>query len=232
MQTLTINQPGLQYHTITVTAESTVEVVERDSGVNLWYSLIVDGRHYDLVMWKHTVGREEHLATIDRVVAMVQAAIAALRTPPPASEPTSEPTTTTESAVCGALERLAEENAQSARTARAEGVKEDARFFQRSANAYVKALQFYRAGLRPSPTERGGWLLPSQRAGEPPHLLRMDGDWTCTCAAGESMHWAKALIIGIEVALDDLDRYDDCGETAAGLGRRLAVARAACMEAA
>src|SRR5262245_44026104 len=53
----------------------------------------------------------------------------------------------TEAAVCAALERLADENAQSARLSRASGDKDDARFFQRAANAYVKALTFYRGGL-------------------------------------------------------------------------------------
>jgi hypothetical protein len=68
------------------------------------------------------------------------------------------------------------------------------------------------------------------------------------------MHWAKALIIGIEVAGDDLDRFDDGDEpteadqeqldtralehataiveiTEVALGRRMALARARLMEA-
>lgn len=143
--------------------------------------------------------------------------------------------TTIEAAVSGALERLADEHARSARTARAQGLKDDAKFFQRNANAFTRALLFYRAGLRPSPTERGGWLLPSQRPGEAPHLLHMDGDWCCSCASGQQIHWASALLIGIEVGTDDLDRFDDCGETAvaheepppaAPLGQRIAQARA------
>ncbi len=146
--------------------------------------------------------------------------------------------TTVEAAVSGALERLAEENAQSARTARAAGLKEDARFFQRAANSYARALLLYRAGLRPHPTERGGWLLPSQRPGEAPHLLHMDGDWRCTCPSGDSIHWASALLIGIEAGQDDLDRFDDdCGETAVAepeppvpLGHRIAAARARVMQ--
>lgn len=142
-----------------------------------------------------------------------------------------------ETAIIGALERLAHHEAQSARTARLVGEKADAAFFQRSANAYAKALSFYRTGLRPEPTATG-WLLPSQRAGEPPHLLTKDGDWICTCQAGESMHWAKALIVGMEVGYDDLAQLagDDDGAADAGsdpdgaasalLGKRLAEARA------
>lgn len=115
-----------------------------------------------------------------------------------------------EQAICGALERLATTEAQSARTARAAGLKDDATFFQRAANAYAKALRFYLQGLRPEPTQTG-YLLPSQRDGEAPHLLTLDGSWICTCAAGESIHWASALIIGIEVGYDDLAGADDPG---------------------
>jgi hypothetical protein len=110
-----------------------------------------------------------------------------------------------ETAIVGALSRLARESADSARTARAAHLTDDATFFQRAANAYAKALSFYVTGLRPTPIQ-DGWMLPSQRAGEPPHLLTLSGDWTCTCPAGESMHWAKALIIGIEAGYDDLAR--------------------------
>jgi hypothetical protein len=76
-------------------------------------------------------------------------------------------------------------------------------------------------------------MLPSQREGEPPHPLTKDGDWGCTCAAGESMHWAKALIVGMEVGYDDLARPDNAGDDTTvpdptapvALGRRLAMAR-------
>ncbi len=110
-----------------------------------------------------------------------------------------------EAAVYAALERLAEENARTARQARERHDADDARFFQRAANAYVKALRLYRDGVRPEQLPSGQWTLPSQRQGEPAHLLFKDGDWVCTCAAGASMHWASALIIGIELATDLLD---------------------------
>lgn len=110
--------------------------------------------------------------------------------------------------VAAALERMAAENAQSARTARAAKLTDDAKFFQRAANAFVRALEEWTAGTRPTRTPSGGWLLPS-RSGGAAHLLSLDGDWMCSCAAGESMHWAKALVIGMEVASDDLDRFDD-----------------------
>lgn len=115
--------------------------------------------------------------------------------------------------VASALERLAAENAQSARTARAAGEKGDARFFQRAANSYTRALEEWTAGTRPTRTPSGGWLLPS-RSGGAAHLLTLDGDWMCSCASSDQMHWAKALIIGLEVAGDDIGRFDDCGETA------------------
>lgn len=135
-----------------------------------------------------------------------------------------------EAAIVGALERLSQQEASSARTARAAHNADEARFFQRNANAYAKALSYYLAGVRPTPTPNG-WMLPSQRTGEPPHLLTMDGDWTCTCLAGAMMHWAKALIIGCEVGYDSLsDADDDAGDEEpiepVDLGRRLATARA------
>jgi len=112
---------------------------------------------------------------------------------------------TMELAVLAALERLADENARSADLARKCNEKADATFFQRAANSYVKALQFYRAGLRPDVLAPGRWLLPSQRPGEPPHLLHTDGDIRCTCPSADQIHWASALIIGIEVAHDILE---------------------------
>lgn len=108
-----------------------------------------------------------------------------------------------EQAVMGALERLAGQEAAAARLARTAGEPEDARFFQRSANAYAKALRHYQRGIRPEPAP-SGYTLPSQRDGEAPHLLVMDGDWVCTCPAGASAHWAKALVVGIETAFDGM----------------------------
>lgn len=115
-------------------------------------------------------------------------------------------------AVVAALERLAEIEARAARLARTRGDAKEAGFFQRAANAYAKALGFWLTGLRPTKTPNG-YLLPSQRPGEAPHKLHFSGDWLCTCPAGESMHWAKALLIGMEVAQDDLDQFG--GETEA-----------------
>lgn len=33
-------------------------------------------------------------------------------------------------------------------------------------------------------------------ASEAPHLVRMDGDWVCSCPAGASLHWPIALVTG------------------------------------
>ncbi len=221
--TITINESRLQAATITVTAESTAEIAlhtPRDGG-NTYYALLVDGRYHDLIMWKHTVGCAEATESLDRALSQVRAAIAHLQPPP------------FDGVVAAALERLASENAQSARTARQAGEKEDAAFFQRAANAYTRALEAWNAGTRPTRTTAGNWLLPS-RTGGAAHLLTMDGDWICSCQAGESMHWAKALIIGLEVAGDDVGRFDDGADysevtteppTPAELGARLCRAR-------
>lgn len=140
-----------------------------------------------------------------------------------------------DAAVMGALERLADESSQAMRLARADGDKAGGTFWQRAATSYTNALIEYRKGVRPELLASGAWLLPSRRAYEAPHIVRMDGDWVCSCKAGASMHWAVALIIGIEVAHDDMTRFDDgpieeelpaIEERKAQLGARLCVARA------
>ena len=80
--TFTIREPGLIGSTIQVWPTSTVELVEYNTGVNIWYALLIDGRRYDLVMWKHTIGRPEHMQAIDRVLAAVQQAIDSLQVKP------------------------------------------------------------------------------------------------------------------------------------------------------
>lgn len=113
-----------------------------------------------------------------------------------------------EAAVEAALEAAAEENAGYARAAEAAGVKSDVTFFRRQTTAYTNALIAYRHGVRPELLASGAYLLPSRRPGEAPHIVRMDGDWVCTCKAGASMHWPIALVIGHEMAFDDLDAAD------------------------
>jgi hypothetical protein len=114
-----------------------------------------------------------------------------------------------DAAIEGALERLAEESATAMRLARADNDKAGGAFWQRAATSYTNALIEYRKGVRPEILASGAQLLPSRRAGEAPHIVRMDGDWTCSCKAGAAMHWSLALIIGIETAYDDMARYDD-----------------------
>jgi hypothetical protein len=110
-----------------------------------------------------------------------------------------------EQAVEGALERLAFDNAQHAENAdRAERA-----YFRRHATAYSNALAQYRAGVRPQLLASGAWLLPSS-SGKPAHIVRMvAGDWECSCCAGRSMHWPIALVVGQEVAADDMQAFDD-----------------------
>jgi hypothetical protein len=110
--------------------------------------------------------------------------------------------------VIGALERLAEIEANAARTARSAKLPADAKFFQRSANAYARALCYWLAGIRPERTPNG-YVLPSQRTGEAPHKLTRDGDWVCTCPSGQHIHWASAMIVGLEVAQDDMAQFGD-----------------------
>lgn len=133
-----------------------------------------------------------------------------------------------DAAIEGALEQLACDHSQHAATAQA---KDDRAYFRRAATSYTNALIQYRNGVRPERLSSGAYLLPSRRAGEAPHLVTMDGDWTCNCCAGASMHWPIALVIGIEVAIevamDALQVFDDpiVESTPAALGQRLADAR-------
>lgn len=111
-----------------------------------------------------------------------------------------------DAAVEGALERLALESADHARAAES---KADRTHFRRAATAYTNALTQYRNGVRPEVLSSGARLVPSSTPGKPAHLLTMDGDWVCSCCAGASMHWPIALVIGIEVAHDDMQAHDD-----------------------
>jgi len=127
--------------------------------------------------------------------------------------------TTLDTYIASALERLAERESLAARAARQRhqagdtAAKAEAVYFQRACTAYTNALIEYRHGVRPEQLTSGAWLLPSRRPGEPPHIVRMDGDWICNCKAGSAMHWPIALIVGIEVAHDDMERLDgDDGE--------------------
>lgn len=129
-----------------------------------------------------------------------------------------------DAAIEGALEQLACDHSGHAVTAQ---TKDDRTYFRRSATSYTNALIQYRNGVRPERLASGAYLLPSRRAGEAPHLVTMDGDWTCNCCAGASMHWPLALVIGIEIAMDALQVFDDppVESTPAALGQRLASAR-------
>jgi hypothetical protein len=130
-----------------------------------------------------------------------------------------------DAAIEGALERLAIEHSDAARLADATGDLAHRKTERAAATAFTNALVQYRNGVRPEQLASGAQLLPSRRVGEVPHLLTMDGDWVCSCAAGANMHWPIALVIGIEQAFEDMQTYDD-GDAPAELGQRLCAARA------
>jgi len=99
---------------ITVYPHSTVELVthEPHDSANTWCSLLVDGRHYRLVMTKFTHGRPEITEALNQALAAVQSTIAALQTP---AKPTQPAYTLTEQ-----LEALRKE----AHTAQRQGLTE------------------------------------------------------------------------------------------------------------
>ena len=89
-----IATPGLSNLVISpLRADSTVEIVEQERGYNLWIGLLVDGKFWPLVMWKHTVGRPEHHASVQAAYTLVQDAINSLKpvTPDLGNEPLPNP---------------------------------------------------------------------------------------------------------------------------------------------
>lgn len=86
---VSIVEPGLVFANIQVWPHSTVELVERQPTANIWYALLVDGRYHNLVMKKHTIGRDYLLGALLRALGQVEAAIEALNPQP--AEPTPTP---------------------------------------------------------------------------------------------------------------------------------------------
>lgn len=114
-----------------------------------------------------------------------------------------------ELAVEGALERLALEHSQAAVLADELGDLAHRKVERAATTAFTNALIQYRAGIRPDVLASGAQLIPSSQPGKPPHLITMDGDFVCNCAAGANMHWPIALCIGIEQAFEDMTTFDD-----------------------
>ncbi len=94
--TLLIDHPGLYHRTITVTAQSTVELADDRAECSPYdftaqpkAGLRVDGRFISLVLCKFLIGRPELAERIEAVKAEVEAAIAALGEAQAAPEPRS-----------------------------------------------------------------------------------------------------------------------------------------------
>lgn len=116
--------------------------------------------------------------------------------------------TTLDLAILAALERLADEQAQSAVSCMAADDADGVSDFRRACTAYSNAARYYRANVRPDVLPDGRIRL--QRAAGSVHTVTMrPGQMPrCSCVAGESMHWPLALCIAMEVAHDDLSRFD------------------------
>jgi len=123
--------------------------------------------------------------------------------------------TTTETTIAAALERLANEHQQSA--AHALTKSDEQVFFRRWSSAFRKALYYYLQGTRPASTPAGCWLVSSATRGGIIHQVDKSGH--CSCEAGQKgiACWHAALVAGVEVGTDDLDRFDggddDAGDT-------------------
>lgn len=116
-----------------------------------------------------------------------------------------------ESRLPAILADLAGDAAFQSTQARERGEKEEAKYFQRLANAYARAAVAWQDGIRPTDMGNGKYLLPS-RSDDIPHIVSMDGDWTCTCRAGSSAHWATCLMIAVERANELLELEDAADE--------------------
>jgi len=125
----------------------------------------------------------------------------------------STDTPLTDLATLAALERLASD---------AEG--------QRWANAYRRAADHYRAGIRPIALPEK-WLVPSaSQAGVWYEVARRGG--RCACKAGSSGCWHAALCVGVELSYEYLDAglvgaaEPEPEPATLGIGQRIARARA------
>lgn len=83
MTITTINQPGLNYAAIPVTAESRASIAEQPVGRQMYRGLMVDGTFYPLVLCKHVNANPEMMVqATDAALEQVRAAIASLQAPP------------------------------------------------------------------------------------------------------------------------------------------------------
>jgi hypothetical protein len=120
----------------------------------------------------------------------------------------TEPTTT-DLAVMAALERLADEHQRSSERAE---TPDERKFFRGWAGAFRKAACYYLQGIRPEQAPSTCYYVSSAtRGGVVHHVDKMNH---CTCEAGRQnvACWHAALVCGVEVAGDDLDRFDSADE--------------------
>lgn len=69
---------GLVEHLIPIRPDSTIRQIEHTPGANVWIAVEVDGKPYDLIMWKHAAYDEAKIATVAAAIATLKAAAAEL----------------------------------------------------------------------------------------------------------------------------------------------------------
>src|SRR5262245_13998982 len=116
---------------------------------------------------------------------------------------------TIETTIAAALERLAAEHQRSADGADAKDVH---RFFASWSGAFRKALLYYLQGTRPQQTPGGAWLITSATRAGRVHQVGANGHCSCEAGAKQQACWHCAIVCGVEVGMDDLDRFDDADE--------------------
>lgn len=214
---VTIELPGLTWQMIPVTAESTAALGTHDGGYNDYAALLVDDRWYDLVMAKHVVGRPEIIAALTEALALVQAAIDALRTPVAPVVPPTPALNRIDTFIAAALEEFVTDTqnlltaALAHKAAGDADVQDEIKFWRSQHRAFVKAQHYFAQGVRLSATASGYTIPSASRPGALIHRLYRVGDiWACSCEA-RSFCWHHALVCGEERGheLADLESRDD-----------------------
>jgi hypothetical protein len=201
---VTIELPGLIWQTVPIAADSTVDLIERNTGSNDYKALLIDGLlHYELVMCKHLSGRPELCARLQEALTLVQGAIDALNTPP-------APVGDSDAFIAAALEEFVTETQTLLDAALAQkpadaDVRDEIKFWRAQRNAFVKAQHYFGQGVRLTQTPSGYTVPSASRPGALVHCCYKVGDiWACSCEAGEKgfFHWHTALIHAVERGLE------------------------------
>lgn len=115
--------------------------------------------------------------------------------------------TTTEAAIVAALEDAEARMSVASIHAYGAGDDDSGKFFSRERNAAHRALEQYRAGIRPELTDDDTWRVRSASSSA---VYTVSRGGSCNCKAGEHNQpcWHCAIVASTETGLDNLNAYD------------------------